>query len=166
MGTDNPGLLDDPLYVGYRHPRLRGEAYDEFIEEFVEAVNEVFPHALLQWEDFKQHNAIRILDRYPPPRGELQRRHPGHRRASCSPACSAALRILDEPLRRSAIVFLGAGAAGVGIARLLRAAMEREGADRATIAARHRHARHARTHLRRPRAARPRQARVRAVAPT
>ena len=133
VGTDNQTLLDDPLYMGYRHPRLRGDPYDEFIEEFVEAVNLVFPHALLQWEDFKQHNAIRILDRF------------RHRVASFNDDIQgtaglvvaglfAALRILDEPLHRQRLVFVGAGAAGVGIARLVRVAMEREGAERTTVA--------------------------------
>ncbi len=133
VGTDNQALLEDPLYMGYRHPRLRGAPYDEFIEEFVEAVNLVFPHSLLQWEDFKQHNAIRVLDRF------------RHRVASFNDDIQgtagvvlagliAALRILDEPLHRQRLVFVGSGAAGVGVARLVRVAMEREGAERATVA--------------------------------
>jgi malic enzyme len=132
VGTDNEGLLDDPLYCGYRGSRLRGEPYDEFVEEFVKGVLEVYPRALLQWEDFKQHNAIRLLDRY---------RH----RITCfnddiqgtasvvMAGIFAALRVLEEPLAEQRFVFLGAGAAGIGIARLVRAALEREGASRHAI---------------------------------
>jgi malic enzyme len=132
VGTDNEELLKDPLYLGYRQPRLRGEAYDEFLEAFVEGVTTVFPHALLQWEDFKQHNAIKILDRN------------RHRLASFNDDIQgtgsvvlagilAAVRALGQRLTDQRFVLLGAGAAGLGIARTIRAALESEGASEELI---------------------------------
>jgi malic enzyme len=117
VGTDRRELLDDPLYLGYRAPRLRGEAYDRVLEAFVEAVRRVFPGAVVQWEDFKQHNALRVLDRY------------RHRLPSFNDDIQGtgavvlggllAARRGAEALGGDRFLVLGAGAAGIGIARML-----------------------------------------------
>jgi malic enzyme len=126
VGTDNERLLKDPLYLGYRSPRLRGQAYDEFIEMFVEGVLEAFPHCAVQWEDFKQHNAIRILDRY---RHRITSFNDDIQGTSgvVTAGLLVAMTRLREPMSTQRLVFLGSGAAGIGIARLVRAEMIREG---------------------------------------
>ncbi len=132
VGTDNEALLADPIYAGWRHPRLRGPAYDAFIDSFVAGIKSVFPRALLQWEDFKQHTAIRILDRYqdvlPSFNDDIQ-----GTAAVVLAGILTGLRHLGEPLRGHRVVFFGAGAAAIGIARLVRAALLEAGLDRAEV---------------------------------
>ena len=127
VGTDNPLLLADPLYVGHRSPRLRGAAYDELVEEFVEAVAMRWPGCLLQWEDFKQHNALRLLERYrdrvPSFNDDIQ-----GTAAVVLGGILASMRLHAERLRDQRIVIAGAGAAGIGIARLIELAMLEDGA--------------------------------------
>ncbi len=131
VGTDRAELLSDPLYLGYRAPRLRGQAYAEVLEAFVESVRRVFPAAVVQWEDFKQHNALRILARY------------RHRLPSFNDDVQGTGGVVLGGLlaaRREAgglggdrFLFLGAGAAAIGIAGLIRKqlAVDRASADRA-----------------------------------
>ena len=132
VGTDRVELLADPLYVGWRHPRLRGAAYDEVVEAFVAGVREVLPRAVLQWEDFKQHNAIRLLDRYRQWVCSFNDDIQGTSAIALA-AILAALRSTGRTLEGTRFVLAGAGAAGTGIARLLREAMAEAGIPDAEI---------------------------------
>ncbi|HEX6602366.1 MAG TPA: oxaloacetate-decarboxylating malate dehydrogenase, partial [Solirubrobacterales bacterium] len=115
VGTDNEQLLNDPFYIGYRAPRLRGTEYDALVDAFVEGVREVWPGCLIQWEDFKQHNALNILDRYREDVFSFNDDIQGTA-ATVLGGVLAALRHRGESRATQRAVLAGSGAAGVGIA--------------------------------------------------
>jgi len=127
VGTDNRELLNDPLYLGWRHERVRGKDYDDFIEAFVSAVQLKFPHVLLQWEDFSKHNAPRILERY---RNRLCTFNDDIQGTGAVTVAGllAATRLAQRKLSDQRIVILGAGSAAIGICDQIVAAMMVEGA--------------------------------------
>jgi malate dehydrogenase (oxaloacetate-decarboxylating) len=128
VGTDNQALLDDPLYLGWRHKRLRGEKYLAIVDEFVAAAQAVFPDVLIQWEDFRKDNALMILDRY---RDTLPSFNDDIQGTGAVAAASvhAACRISGDSFRDSRIIVYGAGAAGLGIVRQLRGQLQDAGLE-------------------------------------
>jgi malic enzyme len=118
VGTDNQRLLDDELYVGWRHPRLRGDEYYELVDEFVDGVRRRFPGAILQWEDFKKGNAFTLLDRYRHVLASFNDDIQGTA-AVVVAGVLGACRATGTKLEDQRFVLVGAGAAGIGIARRL-----------------------------------------------
>ncbi|OTA16419.1 malic enzyme [Xenorhabdus vietnamensis] len=126
VGTNNPQRLNDPLYMGWRHPRITGKEYDEFVDEFIQAVKRRWPNVLLQFEDFAQNNAMPLLTRY---RNELCCFNDDIQGTASVALGSliAASRAAGRQLKDQTVAFLGAGSAGCGIAEQIIAQMKSEG---------------------------------------
>jgi malate dehydrogenase (oxaloacetate-decarboxylating) len=128
VGTDNEELLGDPLYLGHRSPRLRGQEYWELVDELVEALSRIYPAALVQWEDFANRTSFRHLEAYrdvvPSFNDDIQ-----GTAAMVVGGLYAAMRHSGERLTDQRIVIAGAGSAGIGIARLIKAALRDAGVD-------------------------------------
>ena len=126
VGTNNELLLEDDMYVGYPGRRLRGKEYDELVQEFVEAVVEVLPGAVVQWEDLRKDNALKILDRYrnqvPSFNDDIQGTG-----AVVLAGTISAMRISGKDITDQRVLVYGAGAAGLGIVRQVRGAIVEAG---------------------------------------
>jgi malate dehydrogenase (oxaloacetate-decarboxylating) len=126
VGTDNDDRLKDPIYLGWKHARIRGQEYDDFVDAFVSAVKRRWPHVLLQWEDFAGSNAARLLARY---RDQLCTFNDDIQGTAAVTTATvlAAVNATGIPLSRQTIVSFGFGSAGIGIADLLLAIMQENG---------------------------------------
>ena len=135
VGTDNPDHLNDPVYIGWRHDRVRGQAYDDLVDAFAEAVRARWPHVLLHWEDFALGNANRLLARYRDRLCSYNDDIQGTAAVAVGTLLSA-VNVTGEPLARQRIAVLGAGSAGTGICALILRAMIEDGLNEAEARAR------------------------------
>ena len=135
VGTDREALLDDPLYMGNRHPRVRGEKYDAFIDRFVSLVRERFPRTFLHWEDFGPSNARRLISKYRTQLCTFNDDMQGTGAITLAAVLSG-VRATGVPLMDHRVVVFGAGTAGVGIADQIRDTMMAGGLSRAEATAR------------------------------
>ncbi len=126
VGTNNQRLLDDPMYLGWRHKRLTGAEYDAFVERFVLGVRRVFPNALLQWEDFGKQHAFKLLERY---RERVLSFNDDIQGTGATALASlyTAMKIRGKRFANDRFVIVGMGQAGSGIARNIRTALREEG---------------------------------------
>lgn len=126
VGTNNKALLDDPMYMGWRHERIGQKEYDEFVAQFIEAVKRRWPDVLVQFEDFAQTNAMRLLKQY---RDEACCFNDDIQGTAsvCLATLLAACKTKDESVREQRVVFVGAGSAGCGIAEQIIVAMQDAG---------------------------------------
>lgn len=129
VGTNNEERLADPMYIGVRHKRARGQEYDDFVEAFVQAVMRRWPDIMLQWEDFGKTNANRLLDKYRDRLCTFNDDIQGTAVVAMS-TLLAAIKVTGVPLKDQRIVLQGGGQAGCGIAELMAAAMMKEGLTR------------------------------------
>jgi malate dehydrogenase (oxaloacetate-decarboxylating) len=134
-GTDNEERLNDPIYIGWRHKRVRGPEYDAFIDAFVSAVKQRWPHVLLQWEDFAGSNAARLLEHYRDQLCTFNDDIQGTAAVATATLLSA-VNVTGVSLKNQTVAVLGFGSAGIGIANLLRSAMREAGLSDAEALAR------------------------------
>jgi malate dehydrogenase (oxaloacetate-decarboxylating) len=123
VGTDNEERLNDPLYLGWSHRRVRGQEYDDFVDAFVSAVKRRWPHVLLQWEDFAGANAARLLDRYRHQLCTFNDDIQGTAAVATATLLSA-INVTGIPMQDQRVVIVGFGTAGIGIANLLASVMQ------------------------------------------